>query len=112
MKKKILFSSGGTGGHVFPSISLINFFEKKDYETIFVTDKRGAKYVKKKFSLHKVFDVSFPIRAGFVNKIFFYLKLILALFNSFFAFEERKTRFCIWSWGICFFSHLFSGKIT
>ena len=30
MKKKILFSSGGTGGHVFPSISLINFFKKKD----------------------------------------------------------------------------------
>ncbi len=49
MKKKILFSSGGTGGHVFPSISLINFFKKKEYEAIFVTDKRGAKYVKKKF---------------------------------------------------------------
>jgi len=30
MKKKILFSSGGTGGHVFPSISLINFFKKKN----------------------------------------------------------------------------------
>ena len=49
MKKKILFCSGGTGGHVFPSISLINFFKKKKYETILVTDKRGAKYVKKKF---------------------------------------------------------------
>ena len=49
MKKKILFSSGGTGGHVFPSISLINFFKKKEYETIFVTDKRGEKYVKKIF---------------------------------------------------------------
>ena len=68
MKKKILFSSGGTGGHVFPSISLINFFKKKEYETIFVTDKRGAKYVKKNFSLHKIFDVSFPTRVGFVNK--------------------------------------------
>ena len=30
MKKKILFSSGGTGGHVFPSISLISFLKKKD----------------------------------------------------------------------------------
>ena len=74
MKKKILFSSGGTGGHVFPSISLINFFKKKEYETIFVTDKRGAKYVKKNFSLHKIFDVSFPIQAGFANKIFFKFK--------------------------------------
>ena len=77
----------GTGGHVFPSVSLINFFNKKEYETIFVTDKRGSKYVKKNFSLHKIFEISFPIRAGFVNKIFFYLKLILALFNSFLRFS-------------------------
>ena len=47
MKKKILFCSGGTGGHVFPSISLINFFKKREYETILVIDKRGAKYLKK-----------------------------------------------------------------
>jgi UDP-N-acetylglucosamine--N-acetylmuramyl-(pentapeptide) pyrophosphoryl-undecaprenol N-acetylglucosamine transferase len=93
MKKKILLSSGGTGGHVFPSISLINFFKKKEYETIFVTDKRGAKYVKKNFSLHKIFDVSFPTRAGFVNKIFFYLKLILALFNSFLLLRKEKPDF-------------------
>ena len=49
MKKKILFCSGGTGGHVFPSISLINFFKKREYETILVIDKRGAKYLKKDF---------------------------------------------------------------
>ena len=30
MKKKILFCSGGTGGHVFPSVSLVNFFAKKE----------------------------------------------------------------------------------
>jgi UDP-N-acetylglucosamine--N-acetylmuramyl-(pentapeptide) pyrophosphoryl-undecaprenol N-acetylglucosamine transferase len=93
MKKKILFSSGGTGGHVFPSISLINFFKKKEYKTIFVTDKRGAKYVKKNFSLHKIFDVGFPTQAGFVNKIFFYLKLILALFNSFLLLRKEKPDF-------------------
>jgi len=49
MKKKILFCSSGTGGHVFPSISLINFFKKKKYTTILVTDKRGVKYLKKYF---------------------------------------------------------------
>jgi len=116
MKKKILFCSGGTGGHVFPSISLINFLKKKEYETIFVTDKRGAKYVKKNFSLHKIFDVSFPTRAGFVNKIFFYLKLILALFNSFLLLRKEKPDFVFGlggyvSFPICLAAKLLNIKI-
>jgi len=93
MKKKILFCSGGTGGHVFPSVSLINFFKKKEYETVLVIDKRGSKYLKKDFFLHKILEVSFPSRAGFINKIFFYLKLILALFNSFLILRKEKPNF-------------------
>ena len=93
MKKKILFCSGSTGGHVFPSISLINFFKKREYETILVIDKRGAKYLKKDFFLHKIFEVNFPTRAGFINKIFFYLKLILALINSFLILRKEKPNF-------------------
>ena len=93
MKKKILFCSGGTGGHVFPSVSLINFFKEREYETILFIDKRGAKYIKKDFFLHKILEVSFPSRTGFINKIFFYLKLILALFNSFLILRKEKPNF-------------------
>ena len=75
MKKKILFSSGGTGGHVFPSISLISFFKKKGYSTIFVTDKRGSKYVNKNFLLNKIYEISFPNRVGFINTIFFFNRI-------------------------------------
>ena len=93
MKKKILFSSGGTGGHVFPSISLINFFKEKEYETILFIDKRGAQYLKKSFSTHKIFEVSFPSRVGFKNKIFFYLKIVMTLFNSFAILRREKPNF-------------------
>jgi len=93
MKKKILFCSGGTGGHVFPSVSLINFFKKKKYKTILVIDKRGAKYLKKDFFLHKILKISFPTREDFINKIFFYLKLILAVFNSFSILRKEKPNF-------------------
>ena len=93
MKKKIIFCSGGTGGHVFPSISLINFFNNKKYETILVTDKRGAKYLKKESFFYKVLDVSYPTQKGFINKIFFYLKLIPALFNSLQILRKENPNF-------------------
>ena len=35
MHKKILIATGGTGGHVFPSIALMEFLEKESYEVIF-----------------------------------------------------------------------------
>ena len=55
MHKKILIATGGTGGHVFPSIALMEFLEKESYEVIFTTDKRGKKYfnqIKKKYNIY------------------------------------------------------------
>tara|TARA_B100001996_G_scaffold271923_1_gene212958 strand:+ start:594 stop:1685 length:1092 start_codon:yes stop_codon:yes gene_type:complete len=43
-KKKILIATGGTGGHIFPSLSLADFLKKK-YQVEIVTDKRGLKYL-------------------------------------------------------------------
>ena len=33
MSKKIIFSSGGTGGHILPAINLMKHFLTKKYET-------------------------------------------------------------------------------
>ena len=83
MKKKIIFCGGGTGGHVFPLISLSNYFSKKDYETILVTDKRGMKYFEKSFLSSKILDIV-PYRKGIINKVFFYP-------ISFFIFVDQKS---------------------
>lgn len=45
-KKNILVATGGTGGHIFPAISLANFLIKNNYELSLTTDKRGYKYLK------------------------------------------------------------------
>ena len=45
MNKKIIFSSGGTGGHIFPAINLMNYLSEKGYEAVLVTDKRGSKFL-------------------------------------------------------------------
>ena len=53
MKKKIIFSTGGTGGHIFPAIHLMSHFFEKNYDTILVTDVRGDSFIKKNLKFKK-----------------------------------------------------------
>ena len=43
-KKTIVIATGGTGGHIFPSVSLFNFLSDK-YHVEFIIDERGLKYL-------------------------------------------------------------------
>ena len=46
MAKKIIFSAGGTGGHIFPAVNLMKHFFDKGYEVLLVTDIRGNNFIK------------------------------------------------------------------
>ena len=45
MKKKILISTGGSGGHVIPAKILMDHLNN-NFEVIISTDERGEKYLK------------------------------------------------------------------
>jgi len=55
MKKKILISTGGSGGHVMPAKILIDHLNHT-FEIIISTDQRGERYLKdvsnKKFKIY------------------------------------------------------------
>ena len=57
MKKKILISTGGSGGHVVPSITIHDHL-KNEYDIIFSTDLRGLKYLSD--NTYQVFVVDTP----------------------------------------------------
>ena len=44
--KKIIITTGGTGGHIFPAESIAKGLVDAGYEVMFITDKRGAEYRK------------------------------------------------------------------
>ena len=46
MKKKILISSGGSGGHVIPATIFYDHL-KDNYDVFITTDKRGNKFINK-----------------------------------------------------------------
>ena len=57
MKKKILISTGGSGGHVIPATILYeHLYEKNDI--IISTDNRGIKYLDK--NVYKIFLIDTP----------------------------------------------------
>ena len=46
MKRKILISTGGSGGHIIPAITIYDHL-KFNYETLISTDLRGLRYLNK-----------------------------------------------------------------
>ena len=61
---KIIIATGGTGGHIFPSLSLANFL-KDEYNLKITTDKRGLNYIK----ISKTLILKLLIQVQFLTKI-------------------------------------------
>ena len=55
MKSKILISTGGSGGHVIPAITMYDHL-KENYDILISSDVRGLKYLDDKFYNTLVID--------------------------------------------------------
>ena len=79
--KKILITTGGSGGHVIPSLSLYDSL-KDDFEVHIVTDVRGSKYINNNNYNYSLIDVPnifsnlFLIPYNLIKFFFQYLNLI------------------------------------
>ncbi|MAM35110.1 MAG: undecaprenyldiphospho-muramoylpentapeptide beta-N-acetylglucosaminyltransferase [Micavibrio sp.] len=71
---KILLSSGGTGGHVFPAIALASDLMSRGFEVHFATDTRGQSYLKNQESLEYTVLPSAALGTGISKKL-------MAVFN-------------------------------
>ena len=69
MNKKIIFTTGGTGGHILPAINLMKHFSEKGFEVIIVTDERGKNFIKeyKEFKSY-ILKASTPTKKNFLIK--------------------------------------------
>ncbi len=110
MKKKIVFCSGGTGGHIFPAISLINNLSSEN-EIILVTDKRAVKYIDTKKYKIKILNVSSLTKNKLIYNLISLLKLFYSTFKSIFFLKKEKIDFIIGFGGYVSFPILLSAKI-
>ena len=85
MKKKVLISTGGSGGHVLPAITIYNHL-KNTHETLISTDIRGLAYLEKDY---KVFVINTPKLNNFFLLPFSFLKIFFLTIKSFFILKKK-----------------------
>ena len=108
MNKKILISTGGSGGHVIPATILYDHLSKKT-EVIISTDKRGYKYLDK--SLNNIEIVDTPKLA---NIFLLPLNLIIITFltvKSFFLLKKKNIDYLFSTGGYMSLPLILAAKI-
>tara|TARA_B100000787_G_scaffold48797_1_gene35083 strand:+ start:10704 stop:11771 length:1068 start_codon:yes stop_codon:yes gene_type:complete len=92
MKKKILISTGGSGGHVVPAITISDHL-KEEYEILISTDLRGKKYVNS--TDYEIIIVDTPR----LNSLFLFpfkvLKIFILCLKSYFIMKKKKIKILI-----------------
>jgi len=78
--KKILICTGGTGGHIFPAISLAEYLEQHNFHIDFITDYRAKKFINN-INLKKIHFINVKTPTGKNG-----LQLIYSIFLIFFSF--------------------------
>ena len=89
MKKKILISSGGSGGHVIPAMAFYDHL-KENFDVFILIDKRGSKFLNKKKYNYKIID-SPKLNFNFFNFPLVLIKLLFSFLVSFFFLKKNKV---------------------
>ncbi len=91
MAKKIIFSSGGTGGHIFPAINLMKYFSNKGHEVLLVTDSRGNNFLKDYPKYRScIIEADTPINKSFFRKILSFSIIFFSIIRSILILKKEK----------------------
>ena len=91
MTKKIIFSTGGTGGHIFPAINLMKHFFDKGYKVLLVTDKRGNNFIKNYLEFKSyVLKAETPTNKNLFKKFLSFLVIFNSIIKSIIILKKEK----------------------
>ncbi len=111
MSKKIIFTTGGTGGHIFPALNLMNHFCDEGYEVLLVTDKRGNKFIKSYPNFKSyILNTSTPTNKKIFNRFFSFFKIFFSIINSIKILKKEKPDLVFGFGGYVSFPISFSSK--
>ena len=108
MKQKILISTGGTGGHVIPAITIYDHL-KNEHEVIICTDVRGLKYLD--INKFKIFEIDTPKLNRSILLPFTILKVFFLTLKSLLLLKKEKIQILISTGGYMSLPLCLAGKI-
>ena len=91
--RKIIISTGGTGGHVIPAQVLYDYLIDTN-EIVVTSDKRGSNFLDKKKYNTKQIDVP-KLKKSIIGFIPFLLSYCLSIIKSYFFLKKNKTKIVI-----------------
>ncbi len=114
MKKKILISTGGSGGHVIPAIAFYEHLKEK-FEVLLVLDERGGNYINKEKYKYKIIR-SPRLTLNFLKLPLTLINFLISCFESFFLLKKNNIDILIGTGGymsvpICIMARLLNVKI-
>ena len=93
MKKKILISTGGSGGHVIPAIILYEHL-KNNFELFLSTDKRGTKFINNNIYNYKLIEIT-RVSKNIFKFPYFLFFFITSFFKSIYFIKKNNIEFLI-----------------
>ena len=110
--KKILICTGGTGGHIFPAISLAEYLEKKNFNVDFITDYRAKKFINN-INLKKInfINIKTPTGKKGLGLIYSIFLIFISFLYSIFFLLLKKPQLIIGSGGYVSFPILLAARL-
>jgi UDP-N-acetylglucosamine--N-acetylmuramyl-(pentapeptide) pyrophosphoryl-undecaprenol N-acetylglucosamine transferase len=111
MNKKIIFSAGGTGGHIIPAINIMKHFFDQGYKVKIVTDKRGKNFIEdfKEFESYIV-NSGTPTNKNFIKKILSIFIILFSIIRSIFILKKERADLVFGLGGYVSFPIAFASK--
>ena len=113
MKKKIFITTGGSGGHVLPALTIYDHL-KKEYDILISSDQRGLKYFESE--KYKPIIIDAPKLKISIFFPFVIFKVFLLTIKSLSILKKEKISILISTGGymslpLCFAAKLMGNKI-
>ncbi len=109
-QKKIMLVAGGTGGHVSPALALSEELNDRNYQCIFVGDKR-VRDIYQRHGLYMHMITASAFKKGILQKMISILKILAGIIESFDLLREEKPNLVIGFGGYPSFPTVFAAQL-